>query len=91
MPYFGLTSAFLLSPLLEKVCALLRSECAPCSGRGVRLTPVYLCAMLRFLQVKQKKLKAYHINYKAIFAKWFLQCINNLKITMLVLNLLSNG
>jgi len=49
MPYFGLTSTFLSSPLLVKVCALLRSRCATCSGQGVRLTPVYLCAMLRFL------------------------------------------
>ena len=49
MPYFGLTSAFLLSPLFLKVCDLPRFRCAACSGLGVRLTPVYLCAMPRFL------------------------------------------
>jgi len=49
MPYFGLTSAFLLSPLWLKVCALLRFACATCSGQSVRLTPVLLCALLRLL------------------------------------------
>ncbi len=45
MPYFGLTSPFLSSPLLQKVCDLLRFQCAPCSGQGVQLTPVSLCAL----------------------------------------------
>ena len=39
MPYFGLTSAFLSSPLLEK--------CAPYSGFGVRHAPVKVCGLLR--------------------------------------------
>jgi hypothetical protein len=32
------------------VCALLRNQCAACSGIGVRLTPESMCALLRILQ-----------------------------------------
>jgi len=31
------------------VCALLRNQCAACSGIGVRLTPESLCVLLRIL------------------------------------------
>ena len=58
MPYFGLTSPFLSSPLLEKVCDLPRFQCAPCSGQGVRLTPVSLCALPRFLHLITQLLRA---------------------------------
>jgi hypothetical protein len=61
MPYFGLTSPFLVSPLLKKcatspgfLCALLRSGCAAYSGFTVRLAPVF-AGISKRLRTRGKK------------------------------------
>lgn len=55
MPYFGLTSAFLSSPLFKNsvrltpvsVCAMLRFRCAAYSGLTVRHTPVFARTLMK--------------------------------------------
>lgn len=61
MPYFGLTSAFLSSPLFKNsvrltpvsVCAMLRFRCAAYSGLTVRHTPVFAILKLSLDQLKK--------------------------------------
>jgi len=36
-----------------KLCDMPRFQCAACSDLGVRLTPISLCDMLRFMQLIQ--------------------------------------